>query len=252
MNATTATVKKTPVAKTIPKKIMGYLKFAHFIINNPQSDIIHTLFLDQSIEEIVALVNDVVVNGEQDTVINDLRKQFINSSKPPPKPKAKPKAKPKTNKTNADIIVDDLVTLARTESEVYPENTATAIKSKPRSRSKKATPPVAEVTQELTAEHIEVISEHTVEHGIAEHNTVEHGIAEHVIAEHNTVEHDTDTKKKKPETKKIKKPVNIPVNHPGEEVNLEEEKETTKKIKKPVNNPEEKKKNKKQVENPIV
>ena len=107
MNATT---KKTVVAKTIPKKIMGYLKFAHFIITHPETDILHTLFLDKSIEQIVTTVNDIVVNGDQDKIIIDLRKQFFL-----PEPKVKTKTKIKT-KTNADLIVHDLVTLARTDT----------------------------------------------------------------------------------------------------------------------------------------
>ena len=105
MNATT---KKTVVAKTIPKKIMGYLKFAHFIITHPETDILHTLFLDKSIEQIVTTVNDIVVNGDQDKIIIDLRKQFFL-----PEPKVKTKIK---TKTNADLIVHDLVTLARTDT----------------------------------------------------------------------------------------------------------------------------------------
>ena len=103
-----ATPKKTVVAKTIPKKIMGYLKFAHFIITHPETDILHTLFLDKSIEQIVTTVNDIVVNGDQDKIIIDLRKQFFL-----PEPKVKTKIK---TKTNADLIVHDLVTLARTDT----------------------------------------------------------------------------------------------------------------------------------------
>ena len=116
MNANTDTAKKTTTPKTIPKKIMGYLKFAHFVLtsSSDQSDILHTLFLDKSIEQIVALVNDVVVNGQQDKIILDLRK--LSTTKPKPLPIPKPKSKP-VKPNDADLIVNDLVTLARTTQE---------------------------------------------------------------------------------------------------------------------------------------
>ena len=101
--------KKKPVLKTIPKKIMGYLKFAHFVLNSNDDSIVTKLFLDKSIEEIVAIVNDVVENGNQDNTINDLRKQLINSAKP-----KKTRAKKVKKTDHADAIVTDLVTLART------------------------------------------------------------------------------------------------------------------------------------------
>ena len=142
MNATT---KKTVVAKTIPKKIMGYLKFAHFIITHPETDILHTLFLDKSIEQIVTTVNDIVVNGDQDKIIIDLRKQFFL-----PEPKVKTKTKIKT-KTNADLIVHDLVTLARTDT--APET----IKAK-KTRTKKH----VDVAETVVAEEKPVIVAETV------------------------------------------------------------------------------------------
>lgn len=102
-----ADTKKKPVLKTIPKKIMGYLKFAHFVLGANDETIVSKLFLDKSIDEIIAIVNDVVENGNQDKTINDLRKQLINSTKP---------KKTRSKKTdNADAIVTDLVTLARTD-----------------------------------------------------------------------------------------------------------------------------------------
>ena len=102
-----AETKKKPVLKTIPQKIMGYLKFAHFVLGANDETIISKLFLDKSIDEIIAIVNDVVENGNQDKTINDLRKQLINSTKP---------KKTRSKKTdNADAIVTDLVTLARTD-----------------------------------------------------------------------------------------------------------------------------------------
>lgn len=102
-----AETKKKSVLKTIPKKIMGYLKFAHFVLGANDETIVSKLFLDKSIDEIIAIVNDVVENGNQDKTINDLRKQLINSTKP---------KKTRSKKTdNADAIVTDLVTLARTD-----------------------------------------------------------------------------------------------------------------------------------------
>jgi hypothetical protein len=108
-NTVVVETKKKPVLKAIPKKIMGYLKFAHFVLGSNDDSIVSKLFLDKSIEEIVSIVNDVVENGNQDKTINELRKQLINSAKP-----KKTRAK-KVKKTNdADAIVTDLVTLART------------------------------------------------------------------------------------------------------------------------------------------
>jgi hypothetical protein len=104
----TADTKKKPVLKTIPKKIMGYLKFAHFVLGSNDDTIVSKLFLDKSIDQIVHIVNDVVENGNQDKTINDLRKLIFN----PPKIKNHKKAK---KADNADAIVTDLVTLARTD-----------------------------------------------------------------------------------------------------------------------------------------
>lgn len=104
-----AETKKKPVLKTIPKKIMGYLKFASFVLGANDETIVSKLFLDKSIEEIVAIVNDVVENGNQDKTINDLRKQLINSNKP-----KKTRSKKTKNTDDADAIVTDLITLART------------------------------------------------------------------------------------------------------------------------------------------
>ena len=84
-----AETKKKPVLKTIPKKIMGYLKFAHFVLGSNDDTIVSKLFLDKSIDQIVAIVNDVVENGNQDKTINDLRKLIFN----PPKLKNPKKTK---------------------------------------------------------------------------------------------------------------------------------------------------------------
>jgi len=109
---------------------MGYLKFAHFIITSIQNDsaTIHNLFVEKSIDDIIALVNHVLINGDQDKTINDLRKQFIHSNKTKPKtnPKPNPNLKPKTKNTKpktttADAIVADLVSLARAETTVDAE-----------------------------------------------------------------------------------------------------------------------------------
>ena len=112
-NTVVVETKKKPVLKAIPKKIMGYLKFAHFVLTtataNNDDSIVSKLFLDKSIEEIVSIVNDVVENGNQDNTINELRKQLINSAKP-----KKTRAKKVKKTDDADAIVTDLVTLART------------------------------------------------------------------------------------------------------------------------------------------
>ena len=243
----TATVKKTPVAKTIPKKIMGYLKFAHFIINNPQSDIIHTLFLDQSIEEIVALVNDVVVNGEQDKVIIDLRKQFIHASNPP-----KPKAKPRSKKTNADVIVDDLVTLAREPEPKNPEPKKIPVK---RSTKKIPVADPVPVTNHLEEDIFvvnspveqvdQVVNDHIVNDPIEQvvNDAVDQVVNDPVVKDpvDQVVKDPVDQVVKDPvvapKAKKGKKPVNVPENEMVPEVPVPEEKivpETKKKNKKPV------------------
>ena len=115
----TAETKKKPVLKTIPKKIMGYLKFAHFVLGSNDDTIVSKLFLDKSIDQIVAIVNDVVENGNQDKTINHLRKLIFN----PPKLKNPKKA------DNADAIVTDLVTLARTDDTPAVPNKTRAKKS---------------------------------------------------------------------------------------------------------------------------
>ena len=117
-----AETKKKPVLKTIPKKIMGYLKFAHFVLGSNDDTIVSKLFLDKSIDQIVAIVNDVVENGNQDKTINDLRKLIFN----PPKLKNPKKTK---KADNADAIVTDLVTLARTDDTPAVPNKTRANKS---------------------------------------------------------------------------------------------------------------------------
>lgn len=89
--------KKTVVKKTIPRKTMGYLKFALFVLGSNEDNIAQKLFLDKSIDEIISSVNDVVEKGDQAKTINDLRKQFMN----PPKTK-KPRAHKKKTKIDDD------------------------------------------------------------------------------------------------------------------------------------------------------
>jgi len=175
--------KKKPVLKAIPKKIMGYLKFAHFVLGANDDTIVSKLFLDKSIEQIIAIVNDVVENGNQDKTINDLRKQLINSTKP-----KKTRSKKTKNTDDADAIVTDLVTLARTtDTPAVPKKTrAKPAKSDTESgtetpvvekkvRAKKTKTPtvtetIAETTADTTAEtNAETIAETTVE-TIAETN----------------------------------------------------------------------------------
>ena len=146
--------KKKPVLKAIPKKIMGYLKFAHFVLTTANNDdtILTKLFLDKSIEQIVSIVNDVVENGTQDKDINDLRKQLINSAKP------KKTRVQKVKKTDhADAIVTDLVTLARTETEssiVEPIVQSTVKPKKTRTKKNILPPPIVESTTESIVEPI--------------------------------------------------------------------------------------------------
>ena len=119
--AETVAEKKTPVKKTIPKKTMGYLKFALFAIQFEDEDILKKLFLDKSIDEIVNIVNDVVEKGDQDKTINEMRKNFLT---PPKAPKAKASAKPRAKKASAaDAIVADLVNLA-TKPDADPKSDA--------------------------------------------------------------------------------------------------------------------------------
>ena len=201
--ATTTTVKKTVVPKTIPKKIMGYLKFAHFIITHPETDILHTLFLDKPIEQIVALVNDVVVNGDQDKIILELHKQFKNSSKP-----SKPS---KSKKTNADIIVDDLVTLAR-----EPEPKKARAKSNPdtlkKTRTKKTNPVTTTPIEETVTTHlhepittsVDPVTTSVVEETVVEDPVVEETVNPVVV---NPVEETVEEPVVTPKNKKNKKPI---------------------------------------------
>ena len=152
MNANTDTAKKTTTPKAIPKKIMGYLKFAHFVLtssSSDQSDILHTLFLDKSIEHIVALVNDVVVNGQQDKIILDLRK--LSTTKPKSKPVPKPKSKP-VKPNDADLIVNDLVTLARTTEFEHAPTPYTPLKKTRLKKTKASVETLVETPGETTVE----------------------------------------------------------------------------------------------------
>ena len=163
--------KKKPVLKAIPKKIMGYLKFAHFVLGANDETIVSKLFLDKSIEQIIAIVNDVVENGNQDKTINDLRKQLINSTKP-----KKTRSKKTKTTDDADAIVTDLVTLARTtDTPAVPKKTRAkksdtesgtetpVVEKKVRAKKTKA-PTIAEPNAETIAETTaETIVEPTAE-----------------------------------------------------------------------------------------
>ena len=165
MNANTNTAQKTTTPKTIPKKIMGYLKFAHFVLtsSSDQTDILHTLFLDKSIEHIVALVNDVVVNGQQDKIIHDLRKLFFTKPKSPkPKSKSKSKPKPLVKPNDADLIVNDLVTLARTTQESNYEIPLETPLKNTKTRLKNTKTPVKK-TPETPETHVEKTPETPLE-----------------------------------------------------------------------------------------
>ena len=175
--------------KTIPKKTMGYLKFAHFIITSIQNDsaTIHNLFVEKSIDDIIALVNHVLINGDQDKTINDLRKQFIHSNKtkhktnPNPKPKTK-NTKPKTKTTTADAIVADLVSLARAETPVD-ETIET---------------PVVETIETPVVETIETSVVETIETSVVQ--TIETPLVQTI-----------ETPVKTPKKSRVKKPIVVPV-----------------------------------------
>jgi hypothetical protein len=152
--AETVAEKKTPVKKTIPKKTMGYLKFALFAIQFEDEDILKKLFLDKSIDEIVNIVNDVVENGDQDKTIIEMRKNFLT---PPKVPKAKAPAKPRAKKASAaDAIVADLVNLAtkndtKKNDDVDVEPPVVAEKPKRKPRAKKTTETNVEAVVEAEA-----------------------------------------------------------------------------------------------------
>jgi len=197
--------------KTIPKKTMGYLKFAHFIITSIQNDsaTIHNLFVEKSIDDIIALVNHVLINGDQDKTINDLRKQFIHSNKTKPKtnPKPNPNLKPKTKNTKpktttADAIVADLVSLARAETTVDAETPVvqtietpvvetieTPVKTPKKSRVKK--PIVVQETNESIVHETPVV-----------HETQESIVHETPVVQETIVQESIVTKKSKPRVKK--------------------------------------------------
>jgi hypothetical protein len=219
--------------KTIPKKTMGYLKFAHFIITSIQNDsaTIHNLFVEKSIDDIIALVNHVLINGDQDKTINDLRKQFIHSNKTKPKtnPKPNPNLKPKTKNTKpktttADAIVADLVSLARAETTVDAETPVvqtietpvvetieTPVKTPKKSRVKK--PIVVQETNESIVQETNesIVHETTVvqetQESIVHETTVVHETQESIVHEtpvvqETIVQESIVTKKSKPRVKK--------------------------------------------------
>lgn len=182
----------TPVVKkTIPKKTMGYLKFAYWALHQ-EGDNIQKLFLDRSIDEIIHHVSQIVDHGDQHITINTLHKNLrhlINTkqpkepktksepkskaksepkAKPEPKPKAEPKSKvaPKAKPILdlPDTIVTQLVTLARqdfnTTNETFGE-TIPAILKKPRAKKYiTETPPIPEpIIQPIVEPIVEPIPE---------------------------------------------------------------------------------------------
>jgi hypothetical protein len=186
--------------KTIPKKTMGYLKFAHFIITSIQNDsaTIHNLFVEKSIDDIIALVNHVLINGDQDKTINDLRKQFIHSNKTKPKTNPKPNQKPKTKNTKpkttaADAIVADLVSLARAETTVDDETIET---------------PVVE----------------TIETSVVE--TIETSVVETPVVHETPVAETIETPVKTPKKSRVKKPIVVPVVQDSHETIVQDSHET--------------------------
>jgi hypothetical protein len=199
-----AETKKKSVLKTIPKKIMGYLKFAHFVLGANDETIVSKLFLDKSIDEIIAIVNDVVENGNQDKTINDLRKQLINSTKP---------KKTRSKKTdNADAIVTDLVTLARTDdtpavpkkTRAKKSDTETPVVEK-KVRAKKTKTPIVTAdtptdtpTETIVDTHAAAVAETIVD------TTADTPVVEPVKK--------SRTKKTEPKTKKAAAPVQTQIN----------------------------------------
>ena len=205
---TDSTQVKVVVKKAIPKKTMGYLKFAYWALHQ-ECDNIHTLFLDRSIDEIIDSVSNIVDNGDQHIAINNLRKNLLNPPKPPkakPEPKAKPapkaksepkakaepkepkapKAKPASKAKPAldlpDTIVTQLVTLARQDFETPPETFVETIPQPiKKSRAKKSiTPVTTEPIPETIAETIPETIAETIAETIPE--TIPETIAE-TIAE---------------------------------------------------------------------
>ena len=176
----------TPVVKkTIPKKTMGYLKFAYWALHQ-EGDNIQKLFLDRSIDEIIHHVSQIVDHGDQHITINTLHKNLrhLINTKQPKEPKAKsqpkskaksePKAKPEPKSKVApkakpildlpDTIVTQLVTLARqdfnTTNETFGE-TIPAILKKPRAKKYiTETPPIHEpIIQPIVETIVEPIPE---------------------------------------------------------------------------------------------
>ena len=175
MNSTQVKDSTPVVKKTIPKKTMGYLKFAYWALHQP-GDNIQKLFLDRSIDEIIHHVSQIVDHGDQHITINTLHKNLrdlINpkksktkaepKAKPEPKSKAesKSKAEPKSKAESKskpaskskptldlpDTIVTQLVTLARQDFDTTPTPTPTPTPKKPRAK-KIITPEIPETLLE--------------------------------------------------------------------------------------------------------
>jgi len=104
MDATTEP--KNVLKKTIPKKTMGFLKFAYWALN-AEGTIAEKFKLNEPIENICKHVKDIVEHGEQDVVINQMRKQLI--------------AKPRSTKRTYPQIVNEIVELARSDMDITVE-----------------------------------------------------------------------------------------------------------------------------------
>ena len=178
----------TPVVKkTIPKKTMGYLKFAYWALHQP-GDNIQKLFLDRSIDEIIHHVSQIVDHGDQHITINTLHKNLrhlINPKKSKakaeskskaepkskPEPKAKPESKSKAESKSApdlpDTIVTQLVTLARqdfnTTHETLIGETIPAILKNKKPRAKKYITPTEHIVEPIIEPLIEPIVESLIE-----------------------------------------------------------------------------------------
>ena len=119
--------------------LIGYLKFAHFVLHNPDKNFLLNL-LSLSPLLIHNTVFDVIHYGNQHTIINYMRTLCLKQ------------------KSVADTIVDELVTLARTEPDVV-----APIAKKSRAKKVVAEPEVIDGAEVISEPIVVVISEPVVE-----------------------------------------------------------------------------------------
>ena len=183
MNSTQVKDSTPVVKKTIPKKTMGYLKFAYWALHQ-EGDNIQKLFLDRSIDEIIHHVSQIVDHGDQHITINTLHKNLrhlINpkkskakaqsKSKAEPKSKSEHKAKPESKAKSKyapdlpDTIVTQLVTLARQDFNTTHETTETipAILKNKKPRAKKYITPTEPIVEPIIQPLVEPIIEPLIE-----------------------------------------------------------------------------------------